>query len=373
MFKRIAAIQVLTGGASMASFTYISLYAREISLTNLEITIIAALFATASFLSAYLFGRAADRYGRRKILIIGLSCASFFVLLQAVGMNFPLLAGGRMLAGIGFGMFPAALSVYAYEADIRMGKFSSFAALGWGGALPVSGAIAQHISITAVFIFASALVLASLIISLGLPRIREARFLAPLLPLKMIIKNHKVLVPLIIRHSSASAIWVLWPLFLRERIGLDLFEIGLIQSTNAITQFTTFYMIGDRIPPKISLIAGLVMTAIAATSFILIQSFPLFLITQVFLGMSWSLMYIGALRIMLKVNYERATATGLLNSSISISALFGPGISLFIVAVLPHASYEGPMVLAAVASVIASLYFASLAFIWGRDKKPIDR
>ncbi|MDG6224586.1 MAG: MFS transporter [Candidatus Thermoplasmatota archaeon] len=373
MFKRIAAIQILTGGASMASFTYISLYAREISLSNLEITIIAALFATASFLSAYLFGRAADRYGRRRTLIIGLSCASFFVLLQAVGMNFPVLAGGRLLAGIGFGMFPAALAVYAYEADIRMGKFSSFASLGWGLALPISGAIAKHVSITAVFVFASALVLASLIISLNLPRIREARFLAPLLPFKMILKNHRVLLPLIIRHSSASAIWVLWPLFLRDRIGLDLFEIGLIQATNAFTQFTTFYLIGDKVPPKPSMVGGLIMTAIAATSFILIQSFPLFLITQVFLGMSWSLMYIGALRIMLRENDERATATGLLNSSISISALFGPGISLIIVAVLPHASYEGPMVLAAVASALAALYFASLSLLQGRDKAQSNR
>jgi sugar phosphate permease len=173
----------------------------------------------------------------------------------------------------------------------------------------------------------------------------------------MIFKNRLVLFPMIIRHSSASAIWVLWPLFLYERIGLSLYEIGIVQAVNALTQFAAFYIMGDKVPPRPAFIVGLVLSGIAALSFIVIQTFPLFLVTQVLLGMSWAMLYIGALRLMLGTNEERGTATGLLNSSIGLSALIGPVIAIAIVAAFPGSSYEGPMYLTAAASLIVGISY----------------
>ena len=54
---------------------------------------------------------------------------------------------------------------------------------------------------------------------------------------------------------------------------------------------------------------------------------------------------------------ERATAAGLLNSSISLSSLMGPLLALLIVQVLPDSSFEGPMYLAFVASLAAFVFF----------------
>ncbi|MGA1821935.1 MAG: MFS transporter [Thermoplasmatota archaeon] len=357
MFKRIAAIQVLANGAFLASFTYISIYGWEIGLSKLQITLIAALYSIAAFFSSYLFGRAADRYGRRKMLNIGLIGASVFALLQALGWSFPSLAILRFLAGIGFGMFPAALAGYAFSARSKMGRFSAFGALGWGISVFISGIIAEAWGVRSVFIFGSILLLSAFLISRTLKPIPQVKLRTPLFPVKMVMRNRAILFPFILRHATASSIWILWPLFLKDNIGLSLWDIGVVQATNSTTQFVFMYIIGDRIKPRVSVAVGLIATSAAVFSFTLIQTYPLFLATQVVLGFSWAMLYVGALRYMLESNPERATAAGLLNSSISFSSLMGPLISIVIVALMPTISYEGPMYVAGIASVTAFVIF----------------
>lgn len=358
VFKRIAAIQVLSNGAFLASYTYISIYADSSGLTKFHIALMASLYAIATFISAYTFGKLADRYGRRKILLIALDLLVVLVAMQALAFNLPTFLTFRFLAGVGFGMFPAALAAYAFEVKTKMGKFASFGALGWGLALLLSGLVAERFGVYSVFFFCASMVLGSLFISFTLKPIREVRIRTPLLPIRMFIKNHKVLLPMIIRHTTANSIWVLWPLFLKEIIGLTLFQIGIVLAVNSITQFIFMFLFTDRIRSQTSILIGLSFSAIAFISFTIIRSFPLFLITQIFLGLSWAYLYVGSLRSMLERNKERATAVGLLNSSISISGLFGPFISMLIVELYPDLSFEGPMYLAFGASILSLVLFA---------------
>ncbi len=362
MFKRIAGIQILANGAFLASFTYIAIFADEAGLSNFEIAIMATLYSIATFFSAYIFGRLADQNGRRRVLLAGLFLLSFLVAGQAFAHDLFSFLSLRFLSGIGFGMFPAALAAYAFEAKAKMGRFSSFGALGWGVSLLAAGVVAEQFGVWSVFIFSGAMVMISFFIAFNLDPIPEARIRAPLLPIKMIRKNYRVLLPFMIRHSSAAAIWVLWPIFLRERIGLELWEIGVVMAVNAFTQFVSMYAIGDHLRPKISISIGLFFSAAAFISFTFIQTFPLFLVTQVLLGFSWANLYVGSLRIMLDRNRERATAAGLLSSSISFSSIMGPIISLLIVWLLPGSSFEAPMYLAFSVSLVAFIFFISQSF-----------
>ncbi|MGA1873101.1 MAG: MFS transporter [Thermoplasmatota archaeon] len=359
MFKRIAAIQILSSGAFLASFTYIAIYAREAGLTNFHITVMASLYSMATFFSAYLFGRLADTYGKRKVLLVGLFSLIFFTISQALARDVFSFMSFRFFAGIGFGMFPAALAAYAFEAKAKMGRFSAFGALGWGLSLLFSGVVAEQFGVWSVFVFAGAMVSLGLVIATRLGRIPEVRIRTPLLPLGMIRKNYRVLFPFIMRHTTAASIWVLWPLFLQDKVGLSFWEIGVVQATNALTQFLSMFLIGDHLRPRTSIGIGLVASALAFISFTVIQDFPLFLITQVLLGFSWANLYVGSLRLMLDRNRERATAAGLLASSISLSSLIGPLISLLIVKLLPDSSFEGPMYLAFGASLAAFIFFLS--------------
>lgn len=359
MFKRIAGIQVLASGAFLACFTYIAIYADESGLSRFEISLMASVYSAATFFSAYIYGRLADQYGKRRVLISGLFVLVFLVAAQALARDMFSFISFRFLAGIGFGMYPAALAAYAFDARVKMGRFSAYGALGWGLSLLSAGFVAERFGVYSIFIFAAAMVLIALLISMKLGPIPEIRVKTPLFPLKMILKNYRILLPFILRHSTASAIWVLWPIFLHDRIGLDLWEIGVVQAVNALTQVISMYGIGDRLRPKVSIIIGLVSSAAAFISFPLIQTFPLFLITQVLLGFSWANLYVGSLRLMLDRNRERATAAGLLTSSMSFSSLLGPIISMIIVQLLPRSSFEAPMYLAFFVSIMASIFFLS--------------
>ena len=367
MFKRIALIQVLSSGAFLASFTYIAILGDELGLTRTQIALAASLYSVAQFVSSYVFGRIADRFGRRKLLLLGLLVLSFLVFLQGLSSDLFSVIGFRTLAGVGFGMFPAALAAYAFQGNTKMGKFASFGALGWGLSLIAAGPVADTVGVRAVFYMASALVFLSFLTALTLPALKEVRITTPLLPIRMILKNREILLPYIIRHSTASSIWVLWPIFLTSELGLSFFQVGLVQATNAFTQFSAMFVMGDRLSPRKAVGLGFLLTSIAALSFILIRSFPLFLITQIVLGLSWANLYVGSLRSMMAKNRERATAVGLLNSSISLSSLMGPLLALGLIAVLPDISFEGPMYLAAAASMVSFFYYR----YWGMDRVPV--
>ena len=264
-------------------------------------------------------------------------------------------------------MYPAALAAFAYEAKAKMGKFSSFNALGWGIALLFSGPIADNLGIRFVFYLASAMVISAFLIALTLEPVREEIISSPLFPTKMFGKNREILIPFIARHSTMSAIWVLWPIFLREVIHLNYFEIGIVLATNAFIQFPAMYFFGDMMSPRKSVGTGLILSSIAALSFIVIDSFPLFLVTQIFLGFSWAFLFVGSLRTMMIKNRERATAAGLLNSSMSLSALVGPILALIMIGILPKMPYTSPMILAGLISFLSFAYFV----LFGMKRVPI--
>ncbi|MHA2424275.1 MAG: MFS transporter, partial [Candidatus Thorarchaeota archaeon] len=63
---RTEIIQTMAGAAILSAFTYIPILARDyLGADEFYITILVAAYATASFVSSYLFGRAGDIYGRR--------------------------------------------------------------------------------------------------------------------------------------------------------------------------------------------------------------------------------------------------------------------------------------------------------------------
>lgn len=372
MFKRIATIQLLSGGAFLSTFTYIAIMGDEMGFSSTQVAIMASLFAVCQFFSSYIFGRLADRYGKRRILIIGMLFLSIFILMTTLGTEVYSLWFLRALSGVGFGMYPGALAAYAFETKAKMGRFSAFQSMGWGLSLLISGPVADLFGVNAIFYMASMFVAGAFIVALTLGPIPEVRIRTPLLPMKMIFKNRKVIIPMIIRHSTANSIWVLWPIFLKDEIGLSFIQIGIVQATNALTQFVSMFFIGDRLGPSKAIGLGLLLTSMSALSFILIGSFPLFLITQILLGLSWANLYVGSLRTMMYRNRERATAAGLLTSSTSLSGLIGPFMALALVQILPGSPYTGPMLLTAGASFAAFIYFTSFGMEKARTSLDIE-
>jgi len=326
-------IQLLTQAAFFSSWTFIVILAKnELGISDTAIAIVAALFSTTMFFSSYYFGRASDYYGRRIFLYIGLlSCIGAFFLQVFIWDLWSYLAI-RVLTGICMGIFPSALIAYVHESKRKLGNFSSFGALGWLIGMIISGIIAFYLFLRSVFIFSSILFIIAFIIALKLPPIEHKPIKVPLFPKHIIKKNLAVYLGVLVRHSGAHMMWVFWPLFLLS-MGANYFWVGCIQAINAISQFAVMFLITDKIKSEKSVFFGLLLSGLTFLSFTLARNYIELLPTQIFLGMSWSFMYVGAIRYINERSDERGTAMGILNSVISLSSIIGSILAIVLISI----------------------------------------
>ena len=318
------------------------------------IGLIAGGVAGMGFISSYLFGRASDMYGRRLILVLGLLLSGFATLLQLTS----LLVGGivffslvRLLIGFCAGVFPAALLAYAYGTRSgQMGKFSAYGALGWGIGNLVVGM--YGVFYEGAYMFSAAVLFLSFAIALTLPYSKEVKMHVPLFPASLIRKNASVYTAMLIRRTGASMIWVTYPLFLAS-IGADNQWIGVIYGVNAFGQFL-FMMLLDRYDPAVLVAVGLVSSGLTFFTFTLVGSFWQILPSQLLLAFSWSCLYVGSLRYVMDRNEEKATVTGLLASTTSISGIIGP---VFGGVAATAFGFKGTIAIASVMAMIALAFF----------------
>jgi MFS family permease len=287
------------------------------------IGLIAGGYAALGFASSYIFGRASDVYGRRLILLSGLLLSGLATLLQAASVVWGGLAffsAVRLLIGFSSGVFPAALTAYAYEAKSKMGKFSAWGAAGWGvGNLTVGFFGVMY---EGAYLYSAGLLFLSYVIALRLPFTKEVRMEVPLFPVALIRRNASVYSAMLIRHTGANMIWVTYPLFL-ESIGADTTWIGIIYAVNAFGQFFVMNML-DKYDPTLLVAVGLASSALTFYTFELAGSYWEIIPSQILLATAWGCLFVGSLRYVMDRNKEKATVSGILSSTMSISGIVGP-------------------------------------------------
>jgi MFS family permease len=224
----------------------------------------------------------------------------------------------------------------------------------------LAAGVLAHIygDISWVFLLSAVIFLASFALAATLPPVEEVRHRVPLFPKQLISRNLHIYLPLLVRHSGAMAIWTFWPLYLLE-LGADYLWVGIIQFVNPLTQFVFMYVVTDRVKTTLLFPAGLVISAVTMVSFALASNVYELLPTQLLLGVSWGCTYVGALRHVTEASSEKATATGLLNSTTSLSAIIGPLVATALVAVT--GDYRSTMYLASVAALVGLLLYHLLA------------
>ncbi|MBI4100509.1 MFS transporter [Candidatus Microgenomates bacterium] len=118
-------------------FPILPLFAETFHASSFEIALLASVFSLAQFLTAPFFGRLADRYGRRPLLIFSVIGSIISFLLVAIAPNIEILFFSRLLHGLSSAAnFPIAA---AYMADVTskkeragyMGKLAAMFALGF--------------------------------------------------------------------------------------------------------------------------------------------------------------------------------------------------------------------------------------------------
>jgi MFS family permease len=345
----------MAGAAVLSAFTYTPILARDtMGIPEVQITLLVGAYATAAFLASYIFGRAGDIYGRRIVIRLGLLVAMLSFALLIISADFQTLFIVRTINGFCVGMYPGALAAYAYESKMKMGRFATWGAAGWGLGTLLAG-YAAGTDIYLAFVVSTLFLVVAFASALTLPPIEHEMIRVPLFPIDTFKRNMSIYLSVFIRHSSAFAIWTLWPLFLADRFGANTLMIGIIQATNAISQVFFMAAITDRIDCRKLGLIGFGSSAITFVWFILAADFFQLILTQILLGLAWATMYVGALKYVTEKNEERSTASGLLQSILSISGVFGPIYAAILFTIWPF--YEPIMLFAALMSVLALVLF----------------
>lgn len=348
-------VNFLTTAASSASGIFIPLYAKALGSASEQIGFIVAAFNAFVLFSSFLFGRAADIRGARRILRAGLFLSALAALTQPLAFDPWSLAASRALLGFCTGMYPAALLAYAKTADKLVGKFAAFGSLGWGLGNLAAGAVVA-VSPGAywqVFAAASGMWFLALGVATSFPMTGKGGLRVPFFPVAILRRNLGVFLPMFIRHSGANMVWVVFPLFLREVRGLDDFQIGVMYAFNPVVQFGVMLSL-DRFRGSPLVAAGLLGSSATFLFFTFAWEFWSLLAAQAFIGASWASLYVGSLKLILERNPETATAGGLFHGVMSTSSIVGPVVGGF----LALSSYTTPMYAASALSAASLAFYA---------------
>jgi MFS family permease len=329
---KLKIINILSSTAISASWVFIPIFALELGASDLQVGFIVGAWGTARFTSSFIFGRFADIYGRRFILWLGLAATVITFFLQGFASSPFMLAFLRGAAGFSTGIFPAAIYAYVHDSGHRVGRYTAYESLGWGVGSLIAGVTSVYWAVFmlsiyfsvywGIFTLSSMILFVALIISLKLPRMKTKGQIIPRFPLKLIKKNGDIYLAYLLRHTAAMSVWAIFPLYLSQ-LGASLFWIAMMMVVNAGSQFFIMHAI-DRFRSSYLIGAGILIAALTFFSFSIATNYFQILAMHVMIALSWSSMYVGSLNHLLENNAEKATATGLLNSALSLAGIIGP-------------------------------------------------
>jgi len=294
-----------------------------------EIGLLVASFSFAQILSEIYFGRHSDKKGTRlKFIRIGfIGCAIAFGL-HYFADDLSMFFLVRIAAGIASGIMIPAMIAYTYEVNQvkkRAATVISFHALGWLAGIAAAG-IANDLKI--IFIISAASFLIGLLFTIKLPNPEQEKELKPGTTKKIISKNRFLFLSLLLRHIGASAVWVILPIMIVEKLGGELYHISIVYVANTLTAFILMNVMATKI--HLSNVTKFKI-GIGATTFVFIG---LSVVTEWWMAMpfmalvggTWAFLFIGG-NFHLMENNPRSTSTGIFSSTLSIATVVGPVIA----------------------------------------------
>ncbi len=316
---RLAAISFLFSLSVYASSIFLPLYADDLSASKFQVGLIASAYGAAYFGSSFVFGRLSDKYGRLTFVRLGLGLAVAAYLLQIVTESPMALLAVRSFVGFCLGISSAAIMAYVYESEGEIGRFSSYGSLGWFLGCVAAAVVRDYY---ALFVISSAASGMALCISFTFKEERGKNIQVSVFPLSLIRSNLRVYLPYFLRCLGSNAIWAVFPLFLVS-IGATKTWVAILDGINMGVQFLIMRYVQRFSSTRVFTIGLLVSSAVFVAYGLAVHYLQLIPV-QVFLAVSWSCLWVGALSYLLGRNVERGTAAGLLYSTTYLSYGLGP-------------------------------------------------
>lgn len=309
-------------------FVFMPIIAKETTDSLFEIGIIVASFSFAQILSEIYFGRISDKMGKRLLFIrIGfIGCAITFGF-HYFANDSTLLLIARLGAGITTGIMIPAMLAYAYESREDKSKIASvisFHALGWLAGIVAAGIVNDT---KLLFLVSAGLFFVGFVTTLKMPNVIAEKELGKGTTKRVISKNKFLFLSLLMRHTGATAVWMILPILLMDKLGAELYQVSIVYVSNTLTAFVVMNLMASRI--NISNVTkfkiGIGMTVFVFVGFLFISEWWMAMPFMSLVGATWAFLFIGG-NIHLMENNPRSTSTGIFSSTVSIASVIGPVI-----------------------------------------------
>ena len=337
-------INYLLGFAIQASIIFIPLLGAELGASDFQVGLLGSVYGASFLLSSLFSGWKSDSLGRMLFMRWGLLLCSFAFASQMLADSVWLLTLCRGAVGLALGVSTAATIAYAFEMGMDMGKFSAYASLGWIFSALTAGLV--H-STQTLFLFSALATLSSFALTFLIKEILPAETVKKPSLFQVLRRGARIYLAVALRHVGATAVWIILPLHL-VALGMDKTFISLAWVTNFTVQFLVMRTL-ERFPEHKIFAVGQGLSVLVFTSLAFASGKVPLLATQALLGVAWSLLYVGALLIVLKSGEERGTAGGIFQSTLNFCAAIGPLLGGLIA---QGWGYRGVMVFAAALGVV---------------------
>jgi MFS family permease len=311
------AVQLLSNASVVALIVYVPLLARDLGANSSQIGLLVGVYQGTLFLSSVVFGRWADYGDRKRFVVYGLIVSSVAIAVHSLVRGLGGLFLARAIAGLCVGVFPAALMAYFYDRSTLLGRFTGFGSLGWGAGALALGLLRPD------WIFpcaAAVTVLTAILPAIGLKH-QHVRLSQPFMDGRVLRRNWRLYLSFLLRHLGAYSIWTIFPVYLSD-LGANRFWVGAVYAINPLGQFV-FMNLFERANEKLLIAVGFILSVLVFAAFGVATNFKQVIPIQVFLALSWSCLYLGSLKELMRLNPERSTAAGMFQSVSSLAAVGG--------------------------------------------------
>ena len=349
-----------------------SLYSASLGANFAAIGFLGTVTSLTAILLSYVWGRASDYFGRRKIfLLFGLFALAASNGLMAMVPRYEFLFPLRMMAGIGLSAY--ATSSLALMGDVlerhaatrgrRMGLYRGLGSLGFGIMAFLSGSIADRFSLRAPFVLAASLYAVASLFALGMrestagsaPATHRTGFLfvrtlagAFRTWIKRVAtKRVEVadpdaspgvsegglpLAPLLISAFAWSlvtgAVYAVWANYMVADLGYTPTVMSRLWSLASTSEFPLMILAGwlsDRLGRLPMLTLSFVAWTLVFAGYILVPGMPWIVFVQLTRGFAYSAFTASAMTYAIEVRKrsQRGAVSGLYNASGSVGAILG--------------------------------------------------
>ena len=338
----MASVIFLSFTAHGATNPFYSLYATSLGASLGEVPLIVGVYATVALVAGLVWGRIADRIGRRKPFIVGALAVHAAVNLGvSLAPTWLALIPLRTVEGVASGAYQVAsmalmgdiLANHPGRARLVSGYRMS-GSLAFSVAIVTSGWLAQTVGFRGSFTFAAAVYALALAISLVIvepgPRpghlvggdaaaSYRALLRGPMLPLLVIAASFTL---------PVAAVYSVWPIWIADDLGYGRAVFSQLWGIAAFVEVPCMFLAGrliDRFGRRPTFVAGLSCFSLVFLAYVAAPPLPGLVAAQVLRGFAYAAFTATALTMAIELAPAdaRGRASGLFASAQSLASISG--------------------------------------------------